>query len=134
LEDNNNSKSHFASVKDYMSQSFFTIPIKVKVSTSARIISEKQVSRLIVVDPDNKNMLVGIVSETDMRNSMESDTRFFIIAACSCYYLSMNFVSMSFHYPPYFIITYLFKVFIKLSYRIKWFRRIKNNNFICCLI
>ena len=41
-----------------MSQSFFTIPIKVKVSTAARIISEKQVSRLIVVDPDNKNMLV----------------------------------------------------------------------------
>ena len=57
LEDNNNS-SHFASVKDYMSQSFFTIPIRVKVSTAARIISEKQVSRLIVVDPDNKNMLV----------------------------------------------------------------------------
>lgn len=49
-----------------MSQSFFTIPIKVKVSTAARLISEKQVSRLIVVDPDNKNMLVGIVSETDI--------------------------------------------------------------------
>ena len=49
-----------------MSQSFFTIPIKVKVSTAARIMSEKQVSRLIVVDLDNKNMFVGIVSETDI--------------------------------------------------------------------
>ena len=42
-----------------MSQSFFTIPIRVKVSTAARIMSEKQVSWLIVVDPDNKNKLVG---------------------------------------------------------------------------
>jgi predicted transcriptional regulator len=49
-----------------MTQSFFTNPIKVKVSTAARIMSEKQVSRLIVVDQYNKNMLVGIISETDI--------------------------------------------------------------------
>ena len=47
----------FAFVKDYMSQSIFTISIKEKVSTAAQIMSEKKVSRLIVVDPDNQNKI-----------------------------------------------------------------------------
>ena len=60
----------FAFVKDYMSQSFFTISIKEKVSTAARIMSEKKVSRLIVVDPDNQNKLAGIISETDVSRTV----------------------------------------------------------------
>jgi CBS domain-containing protein len=60
----------FAFVKDYMSQSFFTISIKEKVSTAARIMSEKKVSRLIVVDPDNQDKLAGIISETDISRTV----------------------------------------------------------------
>ena len=56
----------FASVKDYMSRSFFTISIKENVFNAAQIMSEKKVSRLIVVDPDNQNKLADIISETDI--------------------------------------------------------------------
>ena len=61
-----------AFVKDYMSQSIFTVPITEKVSTAARIMSEKHVSRLIVVDPDNQNKLAGIISETDISRTVPS--------------------------------------------------------------
>ena len=60
----------FASVKDYMSRSFFTISIKENVSNAAQIMSEKKVSRLIVVDPDNQNKLAGIISETDISRTV----------------------------------------------------------------
>jgi CBS domain-containing protein len=59
-----------AFVKDYMSQSFFTISIKEKVSTVAQIMSEKKVSRLIVIDPDNQNKIAGIISETDISRTV----------------------------------------------------------------
>lgn len=52
-----------------MSQFFFTIPIIEKVSTAA-LMSEKQVSQLIVVDPDNQNKLEGIISETDISRTV----------------------------------------------------------------
>jgi CBS domain-containing protein len=52
-----------------MSQFFFTIPIIEKVSTAA-LMSEKQVSQLIVVDPDNQNKLAGIISETDISRTV----------------------------------------------------------------
>jgi CBS domain-containing protein len=32
--------------------------------------SEKQVSQLIVVDPDNQNKLAGIISETDISRTV----------------------------------------------------------------
>ena len=60
----------FAFVKDYMSQSFFTISIKEKVSTAAQIMSEKKVSRLIVIEPDNQNKIAGIISETDISRTV----------------------------------------------------------------
>ena len=60
----------FATVEDYMSQPVFTIPIKEKVSTAAQIMSEKKVSRLIVIDPDNENKLSGILSETDISRTL----------------------------------------------------------------
>jgi CBS domain-containing protein len=60
----------FAFVKDYMSQSFFTISIKEKVSTAAQIMSEKKVSRLIVIEPDNQNKVAGIISETDISRTV----------------------------------------------------------------
>jgi CBS domain-containing protein len=60
----------FAFVKDYMSQSFFTISIKEKVSTAAQIMSEKEVSRLIVIEPDNQNKIAGIISETDISRTV----------------------------------------------------------------
>jgi CBS domain-containing protein len=59
-----------AFVKDYMSQSFFTISIKEKASTVAQIMSEKKVSRLIVIDPDNQNKIAGIISETDISRTV----------------------------------------------------------------
>jgi CBS domain-containing protein len=59
-----------AFVKDYMSQSFFTISIKEKVSTVAQIMSEKKISRLIVIDPDNQNKIAGIISETDISRTV----------------------------------------------------------------
>lgn len=45
---------------------FFYYSNKSKSIYSGTDYLENQVSRLIVVDPDNKNMLVGIVSETDI--------------------------------------------------------------------
>ena len=60
----------FASVKDHMSQPIFDISIKEKVSTAAQITSDKRVSRLIVIDPDNQNKLVGIISETDVSRTI----------------------------------------------------------------
>jgi CBS domain-containing protein len=60
----------FASVKDHMSQPIFDISIKEKVSTAAQIMSDKRVSRLIVIDPDNQNKLVGIISETDVSRTI----------------------------------------------------------------
>jgi CBS domain-containing protein len=60
----------FASVKDHMSQPIFDISIKEKVSTAAQIMSDKRVSRLIVVDPDNQNELAGIISETDVSRTI----------------------------------------------------------------
>ena len=60
----------FAFVKDYMSQSFFTISIKEKVSTATQIMSEKKVSRLIVIEPDNQNKIAGIISETDISRTV----------------------------------------------------------------
>jgi CBS domain-containing protein len=49
-----------------VSQPVFDISIKGNVSTAAQIMSDKRVSRLIVIDPDNQNKLVGITSETDV--------------------------------------------------------------------
>lgn len=60
----------FTAVKDYMSQSLYTISIKDKVITAAQIMSEKNVSRLIVIDPDNQNKLTGIISETDISRTV----------------------------------------------------------------
>jgi CBS domain-containing protein len=60
----------FAFVKDYMSQSFFTISIKEKVSTAAQIMSEKKVSRLIVNEPDKQNKRAGIISDTDLSRTV----------------------------------------------------------------
>ena len=60
----------FATVDDHMSQPVFTISIKEKVATAAQIMSEKKVSRLIVIDPDNENKLSGIVSETDISRTI----------------------------------------------------------------
>jgi len=54
----------------YLSQSLFTISLKEKVSTAAQIMSEKKVSRLIVVDPDNQKKLAGIISETDISGTI----------------------------------------------------------------
>jgi CBS domain-containing protein len=59
-----------AFVKDYMSQSFFTISIKEKVSTAAQIMLEKRISHLIVIDPDNQNKIAGIISETDISRTV----------------------------------------------------------------
>jgi CBS domain-containing protein len=58
----------FAAVKDYMS-------IKDKVSAAAQIMSEKNISRLIVTDQDNQNKLAGIISETDLSRTVPAFMR-----------------------------------------------------------
>jgi len=60
----------FASVKDHMSQPIFVISIKESLSTAAQIMSDKRVSRLIVIDQDNHNKLAGIISETDVSRTI----------------------------------------------------------------
>jgi CBS domain-containing protein len=60
-----------ASVENYMSQPVFTISIKQKLSAAAQIMSEKKVSRLVVIDEDdNQSNLVGIISETDLSRTV----------------------------------------------------------------
>jgi CBS domain-containing protein len=54
----------------FASQPIFDISIKEKVSTAAQIMSDKRVSRLIVIDPDNQNKLVGVISETDVSRTI----------------------------------------------------------------
>ena len=53
-----------------MSQPVFTISIKQKVSAAAQIMLEKKVSRLVVIDDDDQNNLVGIISETDLSRTV----------------------------------------------------------------
>ena len=56
-----------ASVKDYMSESVFTISINEQVSKAAELMAEKNVSRLIVVATNQySNELSGILTETDI--------------------------------------------------------------------
>jgi CBS domain-containing protein len=58
------------SVESYMSQPVFSISIKEKVSTAAQIMLEKKVSRLVVIDDDNQNNSIGIISETDLSRTV----------------------------------------------------------------
>ncbi len=55
-------------VKDYMSNSVFTISINEKVSKAAELIIEKNVSRLVVTGATNSHpdRLLGILSESDI--------------------------------------------------------------------
>ena len=57
-------------VENYMSQPVFTISKKQKVSTAAQIMLEKKVSRVVVIDDDNQNNLIGIISETDLSRTV----------------------------------------------------------------
>lgn len=45
------------SVENYMSQPVFTISIKEKVSTAAQIMLEKKVSRLVIIDEDDTQII-----------------------------------------------------------------------------
>ena len=54
-------------VKDYMSHPVFTISINEKVSTAAELITEKNVSRLVVTATNShRDRLLGILSESDI--------------------------------------------------------------------
>lgn len=54
-------------VKDYMSHPVFTISINEKVSTGAELITEKNVSRLVVTATNShRDRLLGILSESDI--------------------------------------------------------------------
>lgn len=56
-----------ASVKDYMSHPVFSISINEKISTAAKLMIEKNVSRLVVTPASrHHNRLLGILSETDI--------------------------------------------------------------------
>jgi CBS domain-containing protein len=56
-----------ALVKDYMSDSVFSISINEKVSTAAELMIEKNVSRLVVTPTSShRDRLLGILSETDI--------------------------------------------------------------------
>ena len=56
-----------ASVKDYMSHPVFSISINEKVSTAAKLMTEKNVSRLVVTPASrHRDRLLGILSETDI--------------------------------------------------------------------
>jgi CBS domain-containing protein len=56
-----------ASVKDYMSHPVFSISINEKVSTAAKLMTEKNISRLVVTSASrHRDRLLGILSETDI--------------------------------------------------------------------
>ena len=66
-----------ATVGDLMSTKVIIINENLKIVRAIEIIFEKEISRLIIVDDNNK--LVGIVTRTDLIDSMNNLKQFFII-------------------------------------------------------